>query len=78
MQFIKSQSSYAYVEQLMNRTKYRICRRDIRFSTHPSVVLMSYIFLMEIEVGDIITIVEGIRYQLAPDEIKSMLTVVDF
>ena len=78
MQFIKSQGSYAYVEQLMNRTKYRICRRDIRFSTHPSVVLMSYIFLMEIEVGDIITIVEGIRYQLAPDEIKSMLTVVDF
>ncbi len=76
--FIKSQGSYAYVEQLMNRTKYRICRRDIRFSTHPSVVLMSYIFLMEIEVGDIVTIVEGIRYKLAPEEIKSMLTVVDF
>ena len=41
------------------------------------MVLISYIFLMEIEVGDIITILEGIRYQLAPDEIKSMLTVVD-
>ena len=39
---------------------------------------MSYIFLMEIEVGDIVTIVEGIRYKLAPEEIKSMLTVVDF
>ena len=75
--FLKNQGSYAYVEQLMNRTKYKTCRRDIRFSTHPSVVLISYIFLMEIEVGDIITIIEGIRYQLAPDEIKSMLTVVD-
>ena len=62
----------------MNRTKYNICRRDIRFSTHPSVVLISYIILTEIEVGDIITIVEGIRYRLPPEDIKSMLTVVDF
>lgn len=76
--FIRAQGSYVYPEQLMNRTKYNICRRDIRFSTHPSVVLISYIILTEIEVGDIITIVEGIRYRLPPEDIKSMLTVVDF
>ena len=75
--FVRAQGSYAYAEQLMNRTKYDVCRRDIRFSTHPSVVLISYIFLKEIEIGDLITIVEGIRYQLAPEEIKSMLTVVN-
>ena len=77
--FIRAQGSYVYPEQLMNRTKYNICRRDIRFSTHPSVVLISYIILTEIEVGDIITIVgRGSRYRLPPEDIKSMLTVVDF
>ena len=58
--------------------KYLTCRHDIRFSTHPSVVMLSYIFLAQIEIQDIINIVEGIRYQLAPEEIQKLLTVADF
>lgn len=46
---------------------------DIRFSISPPIVLMSYIFLKEIEILNIINIIEGIRYKLSSDEIKSML-----
>lgn len=69
---------YNYVDEIPNRVKYKTCRRDIRFSTHPSVVMMSYIFLTQCEIFDIITIVEGIRYQLPPDEIEKLLTVIRF
>ena len=40
--------------------------------------MLSYIFLAQIEIQDIINIVEGIRYQLAPEEIQKLLTVADF
>lgn len=69
---------YTYADQLPDRMKYLTCRHDIRFSTHPSVVMLSYIFLTQIELQDIINIVEGIRYQLAPEEIQKLLTVADF
>lgn len=73
-----AKTEYNYVDEIPNRVKYKTCRRDIRFSTHPSVVMMSYIFLTQCEIYDIITIVEGIRYQLPPDEIEKLLTVIRF
>ena len=70
--------AHTYIDQVPDRMKYLTCRHDIRFSTHPSVVMLSYIFLAQIEIQDIINIVEGIRYQLAPEEIQKLLTVADF
>ncbi|MDR1627829.1 MAG: V-type ATPase subunit [Oscillospiraceae bacterium] len=46
---------------------------NIRFSVSPQIVLMSYIFLKEIEILNIINIIEGVRYKLPPDEIKAMI-----
>lgn len=60
-------------DRIYERYQYDRCRHFIRYSVHPSVVLMSYIFLSGIELINIINITEGIRYQLEPDEIKSML-----
>ena len=64
-------------EFLMTRVEYLICRHKIRFSTHPVVVMLSYVFLMEIELHDITNIIEGIRYQVPSDEIASLLTVLN-
>lgn len=60
------------------RMNYRICRHYMYLSTHSSVVLISYVFLLEAEVNDIITIVEGIRYKMPPKEIEGLLTVMNF
>lgn len=46
---------------------------NIRFSISAPIVLMSYIFLKEIEILNIINIIEGIRYKLPAEEIKAML-----
>lgn len=67
--------AHTYIDEIPNRVKYMTCRHDIHFSTHPSVVMISYTFVMQAEVTDIITIVEGIRYKLPPDEIAKLLII---
>ncbi len=49
------------------------CTYYIRFSISPPVVLMSYIFLKEIELLNITNIIEGVRYGISAEEIKEML-----
>lgn len=66
-----------YVGEIPHRMNFRNCHHYIDFSTHPSVVLISYIFTSETEIDDIITIVEGIRYHLATEEIRKLLIVVN-
>lgn len=72
-----SRVQHSYVDEIPRRVNFGTCHHYIDFSTHPSVVLISYVFLCEEEIADIVTIVEGIRYNLAPDEIKKMLTVLN-
>lgn len=49
------------------------CTHNIRFSISPPVVLMSYIFLKEIELLNITRIIEGVRYNVPKEQISSML-----
>lgn len=69
---------HTYVDEIPNRVKYIKSRHNIYFSTHPSVVMMSYTFIMQCELTDIITIVEGVRYKLAPEEIAKLLIVYNY
>ncbi|NLG92629.1 MAG: V-type ATPase subunit [Clostridiales bacterium] len=69
---------HSYVDEIPNFAKYSISRHNIRYSTHPSVVLMSYTFLMQTELMDIITIIEGTRYKLPPDEIIKLLIIYNY
>ncbi|WP_283607150.1 V0D/AC39 family V-type ATPase subunit [Faecalispora anaeroviscerum] len=69
---------YNFADQLAERALYKTCRHSIHFSVHASVVMLSYIFYMQIELMDIINIVEGIRYHLPPEEIKKLLAFSDF
>ncbi len=61
---------------LYHRVPYFNARHDMHFSTHPMVVLVSYILITEVELDDIINVIEGIRYGLSPEEIKPMLVLV--
>lgn len=64
---------YNFVDELSLRVRYQKSRRAIRFSTHPSVIMLSYIFLMEIEMENITNIIEGIRYQIPKEETLKLL-----
>ncbi len=74
--FLKDQD--AFEDDIPLRVQYETAKHHIHFSTHPSVVLLSYIFVKQAEVYDVITILEGIRYHLAPSKIAKLLTIVNF
>lgn len=61
------------VEQIEARLKYDRAKSRIRFSTYPSVVMMSYVGLAENEAENLTHIIEGIRYNISPEEISRLL-----
>ncbi len=64
---------YNYAGEIASRGRYNQSRRLIRFSTVPTVVMMSYYFLEQAELRNIINIIEGVRYKVDPDVIKKLL-----
>lgn len=68
---VKKQVSY--LDQIPLEMNFRFCRHDMDFSLHPVVVLISYLVLALVEIDNVITIIEGKRYQLAPEEIRKLL-----
>lgn len=60
-------------EQLSIKSRYMMCRKNLYYSMDPAVVLLSYMYVSEAELKNIITIIEGVRYSSSPDRIKSLL-----
>lgn len=64
---------FNYVDELPDRILYNKCRNTIRFSVYPSVIMLSYIFLLQIEIQNLTTIIEGVRYNVHKNEIENLL-----
>ncbi len=60
-------------EQLSFASRYHTCKRMLYYSTDPAVVLLSYVFICEIELKNIFTIIEGVRYKCSKERIESLL-----
>ncbi len=67
------QMSIEKEEQLSIKSRYNMCKRLLYYSSDPAVVLLSYMYVSEAELKNIITIVEGVRYNCSPEQIDSML-----
>lgn len=63
------------IEQKTQAMELRINEKNIRFSTYPEVVMLSYIGILENEIRNITHIVEGIRYALPAEEIAAYLVL---
>ena len=64
---------YNYVDEIPDIMRYSKSRHNIRYSTKPPVVMISYVFLTEIELANIINIIEGVRYKLPAEKIDELL-----
>lgn len=71
------EQSYRYLEEGIQKVRFDLEKRSFRFATNPYIVMFSYIFLAENEIQNITHIIEGIRYAIPPETIKSMLIGVD-
>ncbi len=61
------------IDKIPKRMRFAKSKHNVRFSISPPVVLMSYIFLKDTEISNIINIIEGIRYKVPSSEISKML-----
>lgn len=64
---------YKYASDIRPRVQYRIAKKYIHFSNNPSVVMVAFMFLSETELMNIISLIEGVRYQLDTKTIQSMI-----
>ncbi|MCQ2514252.1 MAG: V-type ATPase subunit [Ruminococcus sp.] len=64
---------YVYASDITPRVKYKLARKNMHFSNNPSVVMISYMFVTETELMNVISLIEGIRYKLDTKAIQSML-----
>ena len=64
---------YNYAGDIPPRVKYKLAKHNIHFSVYPSVVMISYMFASETELMNVISLIEGIRYQVDRKTIKALL-----
>ncbi|MCR5652700.1 MAG: V-type ATPase subunit [Ruminococcus sp.] len=70
---IIGKTGYVHTDDITPRVQYRLAKKNIHFSNNPSVVMISFMFLSEIELMNVISLIEGIRYQLDPKIIQSLI-----
>lgn len=66
---------YVYASDISPRVQYRLAKKNMHFSNNPSVVMISYMFVAETELRNVISLIEGTRYKLDSKIIQSMLIV---
>ncbi|MCI5773200.1 MAG: V-type ATPase subunit [Erysipelotrichaceae bacterium] len=68
-----SNKSFLYIEYHTKSIFYNYNKRNMFFSSNTDLVLLSYVFISKIEIQNIVDIIEGIRYRVAPDKISRLL-----
>jgi len=68
-------TKYSYLDQLPKKVLYNRCRQAIHSTNDASMIFLSYMFLSQIEIDNIINIIEGVRYSVSKSEIESLLVL---
>lgn len=63
------------VEKYANKIEYLMCRHYINLSLNLTTVFYCFYVLQQIEIKNLIHIIEGVRYNLKKEEIKTYLTI---
>lgn len=63
------------LDRQCDRLLYEQAKKNISFSPHPAVVLASYWLLSQLQLEDLTTIIEGVRYHIPQEEIIRFLIV---
>lgn len=66
-------SNFAYIEYHTQMINYNLNKRHMMFSTNADIVLIAYMVLSGTEIQNVVDIIEGVRYGIAPDKINKLL-----
>lgn len=71
------QYNFEYLEKYCDQIQYNYHKRLVMMATTTPVLVTSYMHLKNTELNNVINIIEGIRYSLAPSEINKLLILTD-
>ncbi len=64
---------FVYIEHHIKKIFYGLDKKYFSFNTNPDLITLSYMYLSELEIQNIIDIIEGVRYRIAPEKISRHL-----
>lgn len=70
---LMAKPSYREHRQMKDIMIYNYCKHHLRLSPNPTIVMISYIYLREIELKNIVNLIEAARYELSADEKVKLL-----
>ncbi len=68
-----SKFDYVYAGEIDNIGIFKLTRKNIHFSSFPLVVMLSYVFVMQTEYNNIVSIIEGVRYNIDASKIETII-----
>ena len=71
----KKAQSFDIDDEMAIKGRFLKCRHELYFSTEPEIVLLAYYIVSETEIKNLTTIIEGVRYGIAPERIFEMLII---
>ncbi|NCB33091.1 MAG: hypothetical protein EOM64_04310 [Erysipelotrichia bacterium] len=66
-------AKFIYIEHYTKMISYNMNYHFIETYTAPNLVLMSYLLLSDIEIQNVVDIIEGVRYGIGQEHIRSLL-----
>lgn len=63
------------IELVMERYQLQSSRKAFRFTTQPILVLLNYMAMLDIEISNLTNIIEGARYRLPTEDVRSLLVI---
>lgn len=71
--FGEGRDEFLFIEYRADCIEYRLARRYLHFASDAPTAFTAFQILSELELDNIVTIIEGVRYGVPPEEITSML-----
>lgn len=65
--------NYVFAGQIDDVGIYKVTKDNMYFSAYPLVVMLSYVFVMETEYQNVVSIIEGVRYNVDSNKIKTIV-----
>ncbi len=65
---VLSKLQYNSQTQITDALISNYCKHHLRLSPNPNIVMISYVYLKEIEISNIVNIIEGTRYGISAEE----------
>lgn len=64
---------YVYIEYYTNEIRYHLAHRYMHFSTSAPMIFTAYLFIQEMEIANLVSIIEGVRYGVPYTDISKIL-----